>query len=103
MPPDLPPSAANRLLAEGYAFDFFQAVRLLSLWQPGRAPVGHAGPPADEVVRFHAHLSLAFPASAIYEVLPATDHPGVPHMTVTFMGLTGPSAVLPAHYTELLL
>jgi type VI secretion system protein ImpH len=94
---------AERLFEEGYGFDFFQAVRLLERIHPERHPVGRAGPPQAEAVRFAAHLSLSFPPSPIYEVEPPSAALPVPRMAVTFMGLTGPSGVLPRHYTELLL
>jgi type VI secretion system protein ImpH len=96
-------SLIERLFEEGYAFDFFQAVRLLEKADPERRPVGRGGPARAEVVRFRAHLSLNFPPSAIYEVQRPTRELPVPVMTVTFMGLTGPSGVMPRHYTELLL
>jgi type VI secretion system protein ImpH len=97
-------SVAERLFQEGFAFDFFQAVRLLErLGGPRRVPVGRRGPPAAEVVRFRAHQSLHFPASAIYSVEPPTAAQAMPVLVATFMGLTGPSGVLPRHYTELLL
>ncbi len=96
-------SVAARLFEEGFAFDFFQAVRLLERLAPQRCPVGRAGPPQAEVVRFRAHLSLSFPPSSIYEIQPATAELPVPVMTVAFLGLTGPSGILPQHYTELLL
>jgi type VI secretion system protein ImpH len=98
-----PPSLAQRLFQEGYAFDFFQAVRILEKLDPQRQPVGLDGPPFQETVRFLAHQSLSFPASQIYEIQPATPERPVPALTVTFMGLTGPSGVLPLPYTELLL
>jgi type VI secretion system protein ImpH len=98
-----PVTVGERLFAEGYAFDFFQAVRVLERLDPGRRPVGRAGPPHAEVVRFRARLSLSFPPSAVYEVEPPTSALPAPAMTVAFMGLTGPSGVLPRHYTELLL
>lgn len=96
-------SVAARLFEEGFAFDFFQAVRLLERLAPQRSPVGRAGPPQAEVVRFRAHLSLSFPPSSIYEIQPPSAALPVPAMTVAFMGLTGPSGILPQHYTELLL
>jgi type VI secretion system protein ImpH len=101
-------SVGAHLLAEGFAFDFFQAVRLLEKMAPERQPVGHDGPPADEAARFRAHLAMSFPASAIYQVDPAATPkppaaPVPPALTVTFMGLTGPSGVLPRHYTEMLM
>ncbi len=97
------PSVADRLFTEGYAFEFFQAVRLLERLEPKRRPVGRAGPPNNEVVRFRAHLSLSFPPSSLYEVLPPSTVLPVPAMIVSFMGLTGPSGILPRHYTELLM
>jgi type VI secretion system protein ImpH len=96
-------SLAARLFEEGFAFDFFQAVRLLERLAPNRSPVGRAGPPQAEVVRFRAYLSLSFPPSSIYEIQPASAALNLPAMSVAFMGLTGPSGVLPQHYTELLL
>jgi type VI secretion system protein ImpH len=91
-----------RLYDEPFAFDFFQAVRLLERLEPGRKQIGGDGPPGREPVRFRAHQSLAFPPSSIYSL---ETPPGrtVPEMTVAFMGLTGPSGVLPRHYTELLM
>ena len=97
------PGVDKRLYDEAFVFDFFQAVRLLQRLEPGRARVGHSGPPSAEVVRFRALPSLTFPASALYEVLAGGTARPMPTMTVTFLGLTGPSGVLPRHYTELLL
>jgi type VI secretion system protein ImpH len=100
MPP--PRDLAEHLFREPYAYNFFQAVRLLERLEAARRPVGLFVPPRTEVVRFRAHRSLSFPASSIYDLEPATeDAPAV--LTVAFMGLTGPSGALPRHYTELLL
>jgi type VI secretion system protein ImpH len=108
----------QRLFEEPFCFDFFQAVRLLSRLNPAARPVGSPLQHGEEVVRFRARLSLAFPPSAIHD-LSRPRHPldyglhalepapsGIGHtpvMTVAFLGLTGPSGVLPRHYTELLL
>ena len=92
---------AERLYAECFAFDFFQAVRLLEKMTPERRPVGLEGPPSAEVARFRAHLAMNFPASAIHQIDPADEATPAPALTVTFMGLTGPSGVLPRHYTEM--
>jgi type VI secretion system protein ImpH len=94
---------ADRLFEEPYLFDFFQAVRLLERMQPSRQPVGRVARPAAEVVRFRALPAVMFPASALYDLARPTA--GVPHpvMTVTFLGLFGPSGVLPRHYSELIL
>src|SRR5258708_2519902 len=94
-------TVTEQLFAEGFAFDFFQAVRLLGRVDPRRRPVGVTAAPRDEIVRFRAHLSLNFPPSSVYEIQRVSDGP--PRMTETFMGLTGPSGILPRHYTELLM
>ncbi len=97
-----PPTVEERLFEAGYGFDFFQAVRLLHRLEPDRPPVGGSGPPRVEPVRFRAHLSLSFPPSSIHEILrPSEDRP-TPELTQPFLGLVGPSGVLPRHYTELL-
>jgi len=98
------PPLDRELFEEPYRFDFFQAVRLLERLYADRQPVGRDAAPAQEVVRFVAHLSLSFPPSEIYDLTPASDDPAAPaRMSIAFMGLTGPHGVLPRHYTELLL
>jgi type VI secretion system protein ImpH len=95
-------AVTRRLFERGHEFDFFQAVRLLQRMEPGRAGVGRGGTPQAEAVRFRARTSLSFPPSAIYELRRPTQSEPVPVMVQAFMGLTGPSGVLPRHYTELL-
>jgi type VI secretion system protein ImpH len=96
------PSVEELLFAEGYRFEFFQAVRLLERVFAGRAPVGRDVRPNEEVVRFLVHNSLSFPPSSIHD-LSRSAGAGPATMMVAFMGLTGPSGVLPRHYTELVL
>jgi type VI secretion system protein ImpH len=101
----------DRLLAEPWSFQFFQAVRLLGRMYPHRQPVGRDGPPSEEVVRFVAHDSLGFPASEIQALESTAEEKPLPgrrttklppvRMTVNFLGLTGPQGVLPLYYTEL--
>lgn len=93
----------EQLFAESYRFDFFQAVRLLERLSRDREPVGGAGPPSQEVVRFRTRVSLAFPASAIHEIRDGKRPGDPPEMTVAFLGMTGPLGVLPHPYTELLI
>jgi type VI secretion system protein ImpH len=97
------PSLEDLLFNEPYRFNVFQAVRLLSLMSPDRARVGADGPPRREVARFHALASLAFPASEVPELKPPAADGAPTDMTVAFFGLTGPTGVLPYHYTELLI
>jgi type VI secretion system protein ImpH len=85
-----------------FCFEFFQAVRVLERLDRQREPVGRfPGDPADEVVRFGAHASAAFPASEIQSL--EWKEGQAPRMTVNFMGMTGPQGVLPLHYTMLLI
>lgn len=94
----------DRLLHdEPYRFEFFQAVRLLSRLQPQGRPVGEGGPPRDETVRFAAHVSLSFPPSQIYDLVPGKKPDDPLRMVVAFLGLIGPSGALPRYYTELVL
>jgi type VI secretion system protein ImpH len=64
--------------------------------------VGRDARPGEEVVRFLAHNSLTFPPSSIHD-LSRSEEGGPAAMVVAFMGLTGPSGVLPRHYSELVL
>jgi type VI secretion system protein ImpH len=95
-------SLEDTLFEEGYAFDFFQAVRLLEKLFPERRAVGRWGPPRAEVARFRSLVSLSFPASSIYEV-ERRPREAPPLVTVTFLGLAGFNGVLPTHYAELVL
>ena len=81
-----------------WEFSFFQTMRWLFRMHPERGQVGRFSPPAQEVVRFHAHALMGFPASEI-QVL-EWKHEGPLQMTVNFMGMFGPLGALPTYYTE---
>lgn len=85
--------------------DFFQLVRFLERQHRLRsAEAGRLGsdcPPSRECVRFHAVHHLGFPARAV-ERLWQDEASQRHHLAVTFMGLTGPTGVLPRHYTTLI-
>jgi len=83
-------------------FGFFQAVRLLLRAQ--KAPADLRSASAD-ALRFASSLSLDFPPNEIASLArPAWAGPDGPRlMRVNFMGLAGPSGVLPRHYTEWLM
>jgi type VI secretion system protein ImpH len=103
-PPDDAPEVyaeVSRLLrAEPYSFEFFQAVWLLERIR-GRThkKVGEFVDPRSEIVRFEVPPTLAFPASEIHDLDSRAD-PW--RMTVNFLGLVGPSGVLPHFYTVLI-
>lgn len=92
----------EQLFQEPYRFEFFQALRLLQRLAPERRPVGRQGSSGNEIVRFRVPATTAFPASSILQIDPPTEQQPIAHMWVNFMGLTGPSGVLPRHYTEML-
>jgi len=98
------------LLAHGYEFEFFQAVRLLARIFAERKPVGSTARPEEEFVRFgqlgsapdpnDTRLAMAFPASAVHAIEHVPDSEDPARMTVAFFGLTGTQGVLPLWYTE---
>jgi type VI secretion system protein ImpH len=103
--PVIPPEgldwARKALQEDPTAFEFAQAVRILErLSREGRSP-GHFVDPEEEVVRFSANPSMAFPASHIQGLRLPSDGKGPARMTVNFFGLIGPSGVLPYEYTRL--
>lgn len=87
--------AARRLADEAHSYNFYQAVSLLAQLQK-RNQDQSCG---EEPLRFVSTPTLSFPASAIQRVdLAEGTQPA--EVAVNFMGLTGPSGVLPRHYTE---
>jgi type VI secretion system protein ImpH len=96
-------SVTELLFARPEEFEFFQAVRLLARIYSGRRLISGFREGLDELVRFHAHLSLHFPASAIQSLEPPSEEGAPVNATVNFMGLTGPQGVLPTYYTEFLI
>ncbi len=98
-----PKTVATRLFEEGYSFTFFQAVRVLEQLRQNHATVGIDGPQNNETVHFCAYQSLSFPPSQIYTLDPPKFEDEPASMVISFFGLTGPSGILPRHYTELLI
>jgi type VI secretion system protein ImpH len=86
------------LREEPFAFNFFQAVRLLSRLSPDRQAVGGFSDPGKEVVRFSAATELGFPPSQVADL--EWPEGSQPRMHVSFMGLTGPQGVLPLYYSS---
>ena len=88
-----------------WKFGFFQAVRILERRRARQKPsgptdavpaVGEEADPRQRTLRFRSAMRLSFPASEIEAFSDKADE--LPDMTVTFMGLSGPSSVLPLHY-----
>jgi type VI secretion system protein ImpH len=94
-------SFVERLLFdEFYRVSFFQAVQLLETVFAGEKAIGEALSPVHEAVRFSVKPGLSFPASDISDVRRADDD-GPIRMQVAFLGMIGPSGVLPHWYTTL--
>ena len=89
------------------AFDFYQAVysleRQFSTEQKRWQGVGRDGFPGKELVRFKAVQHLGFPGQPVTKVTPRINQPPAVDMHVSFIGLTGPSGVMPQHYSEMVL
>ncbi len=96
------PALIEQLLAEGYRFDFYQAVKILESAAAHPTTPGQTAPLNEEPVRFASHVSQGFPASDVQEV---SEDPagGPPRLHANVLGLAGAHGPLPPPYTELLL
>ncbi len=92
-------SLKERLFQEFYRFPFFKAVDLLEKLLPDKKPVGSTLVPGEEAVRFSSKPGLSFPPSEISGLRHEEKNKPV-DMEITFMGLIGPSGVLPHCYNE---
>jgi type VI secretion system protein ImpH len=90
----------ERLFEEFYDFSFFKAVHLLENLFPDRKPLGQTLNPKEEAVHFSVKPGLTFPPSDIC-VLKQPGQESPAEMGVAFLGLVGPSGVLPYWYNEL--
>ena len=107
------------LFAEGYQFDFFQAVRLLEIIHTPKSDptahhqrplaLGHGADPTKEIVHFRSAVKLNFPASDIAKIertkdIAKREQPKAPaEMTVNFLGLAGCLGALDIPSTELVM
>lgn len=99
-------AAISAALAHGGSSDFFALIRLISDLAPRSAPLGGAGPVADEVVRLRGHLSLTFPPRDVMAShLPSEGGAsgGAAELEVAFMTLYGVDSPLAMHVTETML
>ncbi len=84
-------SPLARLLAEPRRFTFDAAVRLLSFCRRQPDPA--------EAARYASAVGLAFPGAEVTAIQDA-GATRQPLVTVGLIGLTGPSGVLPRHYSD---
>ncbi len=94
-------SIAERLFAESQTFSFFKAVRLLEELSTGAGELGKTLEPGKEPVRFSVKPGFAFPPCEINSIESREDGP--PVMSVAFMGMIGPSGVMPYWFNEMAL
>ena len=90
----------ERILREFFRFPFFKAVGLLEQFFRDKKPIGSTLVPGEEVARFSVKPGLTFAPSDISKL----EHPDSQRpvsMEVAFMGLVGPSGVLPHIFNEL--
>jgi type VI secretion system protein ImpH len=85
---------------EPYSFSFFQAVRLLEALAPAAKPLGQASRPREEAVNFCVRPGFGFPPSDIASLVKEAENTPA-RMEIAFLGLIGPSGVLPYWYNEL--
>ncbi len=95
------PALKAQLFERFFEFSFFRAVHLLERFGGPRKRLGRTLEPDAEPVRFTVKQGFSFPPSDISDLkAPRPDKP--PRMEVAFMGLTGPSGVLPHWYSQLI-
>jgi len=86
------PSVKEDLLAHGERYSYFQAIRLLRLFEK------NTGAARAENLRIRPQLSLTFPDNDIAAIEPRPE--GGYRITANFFGLYGVSSPLPTFYTE---
>jgi type VI secretion system protein ImpH len=106
-------SPINKLKHKPQIFEFFQAVRVLTQFAYNKTnisqvakkfPVGFDFDPGLEIVRFKAVPSLKFPGSDIASShLPLEFENELNELYINFLGLYGPTGILPNHYSELII
>ncbi|MBX3421660.1 MAG: type VI secretion system baseplate subunit TssG [Pirellulaceae bacterium] len=99
-------TVGDRLSAEAYHFAFVQVVRIIEHIRAHQGypsqPVGYAVHPEQECLRILGSLGRSFAPAEVAAVAGieaplAAVTPQRPVVTTTFMGLYGPSGVLPQH------
>ncbi|HIJ88264.1 MAG TPA: type VI secretion system baseplate subunit TssG [Desulfuromonadales bacterium] len=90
----------QRLKKEFYRFTFFQAIAIIERHCEGKKPLGEALRPLEEPVRFQVSPGFSFPPSDIAGIRFDEEESRF-YLNVAFMGLIGPSGILPRWYNEL--
>lgn len=97
-PASAPDVALPRMVAEGYVYEYFQALRLLAAVRGGPHTIG--GPSLQgEAVRVNPDPANVFPASDVRRIRPGGPSEPV-QVEVGFGGLYGVDAALPSTFHE---
>lgn len=107
-------SVQDWLFAEGYRFDFFQAVRLLEKMAESNSGLSETSVSRYsrrnfsfdsnlENIQLRSRVNFAFPPSEIHEVKRISETPFQAEITANFLGLAGSQGPLPDVFAELLL
>lgn len=89
----------ERLVAEPYRYDFYQALRRIESAHPHLPRLGEALRPRDEPVRVAQSSELRFAPAPVHTVQFQED--GTPRLMQHIFGLLGPNGPLPMHLTEM--
>ncbi len=101
-------STRDKLLEQGYSFEFFQAVKLLEDANPNAPSVGGLGPVSEEVIRIRPNKDLAFPPGDVQRIDRKVVNHGEDNERETFevfenfMGLYGASSPLPPFVADMI-
>jgi type VI secretion system protein ImpH len=102
-------SVRDWLFAEGFRFEFLQAVRLLEYFSSADTnqvrqgnPLGEGSDPDLESVQLRAKVGFNFPPSEVFSIAPANAEIRRPELIVNFFSLAGAAAPLPDWVAELL-
>jgi type VI secretion system protein ImpH len=96
------PPLRERLFKEFFRFSFYRAVSLLERLNPSGKRFGETLDPKEEAARFSVKPGFTFPPSDI-SGLRQPEEDGPAGMEVRFLGLIGPSGVLPHWFNDLAL
>ena len=89
----------EQLQREPYAFDFYQAIRLLDCAYPSKPQTGRGVAPKYEPLRLSQEPSAAFAPSTLAGLEPG-DRDQPHRLEQRFFGLLGPQGPLPLHLTD---
>lgn len=94
-------SVVDWLFAEGWRFDFFQALRLLEAERPWKMPLGEGVNRAAEAVTISSMVSHGFPASDVQDIARPRSADAPARMKINVLGLAGALGPLPPPWTDL--